>query len=162
MKRLIVVCLAVFVLGGAHSVFAGWGCLMMDSRYWDEDYPGYTTPNYHHSGRNMSQMWTSFDYDALTSQQKKELRALNKKFEKKGYGTRKNLQALRLELHALKLKDNSSPEKIEAKREEIRKIETELEKLYEEYKTEVKKILPEELADELSDWSGYWHCHMWH
>lgn len=166
MEKVVVVCLAIFVLSGSHALWAGMGCPMRQQGYWYENESDHTTPHSRYSWRNMSPKWMSFDYDELTSQQRKELRALNKKFEKKGYRARKNLQALRLEFQALKLKDEAD-QKIEAKQAEIEKIETKLEKLSEEYRTEVKKILPEELADEYlydeSDhWYGYWrHCPMW-
>lgn len=156
---------SVLVLGLIVSMLqAGWtyGCPGM---YYGHRYDGEVySPDY----RTWYGSWQkSSYYEELSSKQKKELRNLKQKFKKKTIRLRKDIHAKQLGLRALRLEDKPDLKKIDAKLKEISELEEQLEKSSDEYRTEIRKILPEEATEYLSNWTNYYwdwserYCPMW-
>jgi len=90
-------------------------------------------------------------YLGLSSDQTKKISDLGQKFQKECLQLKKELQAKRLELKALKLSDQFNVEEINAKLEQISKVDLQLKKKMVEYQAEIHKILTPEQLSRISD-----------
>ncbi len=90
-------------------------------------------------------------YLNLSSKQVQQISDLEQKFQKECLQLNQDLQAKRLELRALRLNDQSNVEEINAKLEEISKLDLQLEKKMVEYQSQIHKILTPAQLSELSD-----------